>query len=172
MAALVNELLAFAKAGLRPRDVQQAPVALTPLVQRMLAREDAAQRVTADLAADLTVLADTELLERALANLVRNALRYAPTGPITLAAQATGAVVTITVADAGPGVPAEALARLGEPFTGPTRRAIKRPAAPGRSRYRALRHHRLRRHRRFRNRQPHGLETEITLGSPEPFTSP
>jgi two-component system sensor histidine kinase CpxA len=172
MAALVNELLAFTKAGLRPRDVHQAPVALTPLVQRMLAREDA-QRVTADLAADLTVLADPELLERALANLVRNALRYAPTGPITLAAQASGAVIKITVADAGPGVPIEALARLGEPFYRPDSARNQEAGGTGlglaivRSAITACGGTVV-----FRNRHPHGLETEITLGSPEPFTRP
>ena len=173
MATLVNELLAFTKAGLRPRDVQLTPVALTPLVQRMLAREDPAQRATANLAADLTVLADAELLERALANLIRNALRYAPTGPITLTALAKATVVNITVADTGPGVPVEALARLGEPFYRPDAARNHESGGTGlglaivRSGITACGGTVV-----FRNRTPHGLETEITLGSPEPFTRP
>jgi len=75
--------------------------------------------VTGDLAADLTVLADAELLERALGNLVRNALRYAPAGPITLAARDGEDCVFIAITDEGPGVSPDALARLGEPFYRP-----------------------------------------------------
>ena len=164
MAGLVNELLAFTKAGLRARDAALTPVALTSLVQRVLAREDPAQRVTATLAADLTVLADGELLERALANLVRNALRYAPAGAITLSAEATGANVTLTLADDGPGVPAEALTRLGEPFFRPD--AARSSEAGGTGLGLAIVRAGISACRgtvAFRNRSPRGLEVELSL---------
>jgi two-component system sensor histidine kinase CpxA len=164
MATLVNELLAFTKAGLRPRDAQLAPVALTPLVQRVLAREDPAQRVTATLAADLNVFADAELLERALANLVRNALRYAPAGAITLAAHAAGPTATLTLADEGPGVPADALDRLGEPFFRPD--AARSSEAGGTGLGLAIVRAGVAAGRGavvFRNRSPHGLEVELSL---------
>jgi len=173
MATLVNELLAFTKAGLRPRDTQLTSVAVTPLVQRVLAREDPTQRVTPNLTADLTVLADSELLERALANLVRNALRYAPAGTITLSAAAAGANATLTLADEGPGVPTDALARLGEPFYRPDSARAAEAGGTGlglaivRAGIAACGGTVV-----FRNRKPHGLETEITLGSPAPFTPP
>jgi len=120
MSALVNELLLFTKDGLQPRDVVLQDVALAPLVQQVLAREAAASRVTTNVDADLRVRADADLLIRALGNLVRNALRYAgETGVITLSARRDGAHVAITVDDDGPGVPPEALDRLGEPFFRP-----------------------------------------------------
>ena len=56
------------------------------------------------------------MLERALANLVRNALRYAGGSAIELAAKREGERITIQVRDRGTGVPVAMLARLGEPF--------------------------------------------------------
>ncbi|WP_193044827.1 sensor histidine kinase [Mycolicibacterium baixiangningiae] len=51
------------------------------------------------------VLADSGLLERVLANLIDNALRYAPNGPVRITAGTVGDRVLITVADEGPGTP-------------------------------------------------------------------
>jgi two-component system sensor histidine kinase CpxA len=120
MSTLVNELLAFTKAGLQPRDVALARLELMPLVRDMLDREAATERVTLDLQGDLHGLADVELLSRALANLVRNAVRYAgDAAAITVSARRAGDRVIIAVDDDGPGVPAEALDRLGEPFFRP-----------------------------------------------------
>lgn len=50
------------------------------------------------------VLADSGLLERVLANLVDNALRYAPDGAVRIAAAPVKNRVLITVADSGPGI--------------------------------------------------------------------
>ena len=68
------------------------------------------------------VRADPGLLERALANLVTNALRYSPPGrPPTLIARAVQdgtdhGVVQIEVVDHGPGVPPEQWERMVQPF--------------------------------------------------------
>ncbi|MBO0679385.1 sensor histidine kinase KdpD [Mycolicibacterium sp. S2-37] len=53
---------------------------------------------------DCVVAADGGLLERVLANLVDNALRYAPDGPIRVTAGRVGDRVLIAVADEGPGI--------------------------------------------------------------------
>ena len=47
---------------------------------------------------------DAVLFERVLCNLVENALKHAPTGPIRLAAAADGDTVEITLTDTGPGI--------------------------------------------------------------------
>ncbi|WP_137724265.1 sensor histidine kinase [Prescottella subtropica] len=52
-----------------------------------------------------TVMADAGLLERVIANLVDNALRYAPDEPVRIGAARAGDRMTITVADTGPGLP-------------------------------------------------------------------
>jgi two-component system sensor histidine kinase KdpD len=51
------------------------------------------------------VAADGGLLERILANLIDNALRYAPDGPVRVTAGRVGDRVLIAVADTGPGIP-------------------------------------------------------------------
>ena len=63
------------------------------------------------------VLADPGLLERVLANLFSNALRYSPAGrPPELHAVLDGGTVRLEVADHGPGVPDEQKERIFEPF--------------------------------------------------------
>ncbi len=63
------------------------------------------------------VLADPGLLERVLANLFSNALRYSPAGrPPELHAVLDGGRVRLEVADHGPGVPDEQKERIFEPF--------------------------------------------------------
>lgn len=120
MSVLVNELLAFTKAGLRPRTAELAPVEVDALVTEVIAREDPRSSVKVDLAPGLRVRADHLLLGRAIGNLVRNALRYAgPDAKVALRIRAEAPSVFIAVEDDGPGVPPESLARLGEPFFRP-----------------------------------------------------
>ncbi|OBG33992.1 sensor histidine kinase KdpD [Mycolicibacter heraklionensis] len=71
-------------------------------------------RVKVDVG-DEVVLADAGLLERVLANLLDNALRYAPDGPIRVSACQVGDRVLINVADQGRGLPPGG-ERLFEPF--------------------------------------------------------
>ena len=53
---------------------------------------------------DEVVMADGGLLERVLANLIDNALRYAPDDPVRVTAGRVGDRVLIAVADEGPGI--------------------------------------------------------------------
>ncbi len=63
------------------------------------------------------VVADPALLERALANLVANALRFSPPGrPPLVTASALGGHVELRVVDTGPGVPREDWERIFLPF--------------------------------------------------------
>ncbi|PTN00405.1 two-component system sensor histidine kinase KdpD [Streptomyces sp. VMFN-G11Ma] len=60
---------------------------------------------------------DPGLLERAMANLVENAVKYSPPGKAVLvAASAIADRVEVRVVDRGPGVPDEAKERIFEPF--------------------------------------------------------
>ncbi|MFJ9668950.1 ATP-binding protein [Streptomyces sp. NPDC101219] len=63
------------------------------------------------------VAVDPGLLERTMANLVENAVKYSPAGtPVLVAASALGDRVEVRVVDRGPGVPDEAKDRIFEPF--------------------------------------------------------
>ncbi|MEQ1908701.1 MAG: ATP-binding protein [Vicinamibacterales bacterium] len=65
----------------------------------------------------LTVSANEELLRRALENVIRNAIRYAPEqSDVNVSAERRGRNVRISVQDSGPGVPEAALSRIFEPF--------------------------------------------------------
>lgn len=64
-----------------------------------------------------TVPGHAELLRRALENVVRNAIRHAPTGTdIDVRAEDSRSGITIEVRDAGPGVPEALIGKLVEPF--------------------------------------------------------
>ena len=63
------------------------------------------------------VLTDAGLLERALANLLTNAIRYSPPdNPAELIADCRDGMVTIAVVDHGPGVPPADRERMFDPF--------------------------------------------------------
>ncbi|MEZ0446952.1 DUF4118 domain-containing protein [Cellulomonas sp. ICMP 17802] len=63
------------------------------------------------------VLTDPGLLERVVANLVSNAVRYAGgAGPVRVSAAVVGRGMVLRVVDTGPGVPDELKARLFAPF--------------------------------------------------------
>jgi len=66
---------------------------------------------------DLHALADTTLLERALRNLIENALRYTPSGGLLIGLRRRGARVRIDVVDSGIGVPVERHVEIFDEFT-------------------------------------------------------
>ena len=118
MSSLVNELLSFSKASLGMQ-IKPQSVDLHSLVEKVLEREaTGAAHIETTMEENLRVMADPELLQRSLANLVRNALHYAGhAGPIQItAAKIPGNKITLSVADSGPGVPADALAQVFDPF--------------------------------------------------------
>lgn len=60
---------------------------------------------------------DEELIRRAIENVIRNAIRYAPPSTaIDIALEKSGEAAEISVRDYGPGVPEEALTRIFDPF--------------------------------------------------------
>jgi nitrogen fixation/metabolism regulation signal transduction histidine kinase len=60
--------------------------------------------------------ADPRLLRGAIANLIENALQAAPNGRVRLGAEAFDSKVVISVEDNGPGVPAEVLEKIFDPY--------------------------------------------------------
>jgi two-component system sensor histidine kinase CpxA len=118
MSSLVNELLSFSKASLGGSTIKLQPVTVREVVDKAVSREAAeGAQIRVDVADDLCVLAEPELLVRSLSNLLRNAIGYAgQAGPITVSARREDNYVVITVADCGPGVPDAELAKVFDPF--------------------------------------------------------
>jgi two-component system sensor histidine kinase CpxA len=121
MSRLVNELLAFSKSQAPQTGVSLVPVNLAQVVDKVLEREGSqAVPVNASIDKALRVLAQPDFLFRALANVVRNAIRYAgDAGPVDISATPEGEHVKISVTDRGPGIPERELENVFRPFYRP-----------------------------------------------------
>jgi len=74
-------------------------------------------RVDVDLPEDLPLVrVDSAQIERALANLLDNAVRHSDGQPVAVGAVATDGRVLLRVTDRGPGIASEEMARIFEPF--------------------------------------------------------
>lgn len=119
---LVGEVLSLAHTEDMQLTLEYVPVDLNAILGDLvnLCAIEAKQRnchILVDSPGDITVNGDGELLRRALENVIRNALRYAPAGTdITIRVEQTSNTVRIIIGDHGPGVPSELLARIFEPF--------------------------------------------------------
>ena len=123
MSNLVNELLAFSKAGMERTGRKLGPVDVEATARDAVAREGLSEveAVRIDIDAPLIALADREFLLRSLSNLIRNAVRYAGSaGPVVITGAISGSPdngeVVVTVSDSGPGVPQEEIDKVFAPF--------------------------------------------------------
>ena len=121
MSKLVHELLAFSRVDMSTKTVRLETTDLLPVVQAAVKREiTPAAEIITQIDPGIRVVASSELLTRALANLIRNAVKYAAdAGPINVSAEKRKEVVQIEVRDHGPGVPEHLLDQLFEPFYRP-----------------------------------------------------
>jgi two-component system sensor histidine kinase CpxA len=169
MSGLINELLSFSKSqiGSSSKDLTRVNVADT--VQSVLEREGSPSVVIeTQLDRSLEVMAQPDFLFRSLANLVRNAVRYAGhAGPIQVSASNLGQDVSIRVSDQGPGVPDAEIEEIFKPFYRPEFARQRETGGSGlglaivKSCIEACGGM-----VRCRNRSPHGLEVEIRLPAP------
>ncbi len=118
IAELVDEVLVFSRAELRPEAAPLAAISVSEIVDRVIVREKwAGDRFQLRLEPNLMVKANTELLLRALVNLLRNALRHGGSdGVIEISATRRGSEIVLEVRDYGPGVPEAELEHIFEPF--------------------------------------------------------
>jgi len=116
MADMLDELLLFSRVDIAAQRRALGAVSLREVAGAAIGREGARDAVVLHIEPDLHAIAEPAMLGRALANLVRNARRYAGDSAIELAARREGDRIAVCVRDRGPGVPEHALARLGEPF--------------------------------------------------------
>jgi two-component system OmpR family sensor kinase len=118
LEALISEILTLARLDAEPGAAQ--PINLGELLHKLQeeARLDAPeQQIEIQLESGLQLNGWPDMLQRAMDNLLRNALRFNPVGqPIELTASRNAEQLCLSVRDHGPGAAPELLARLGEPF--------------------------------------------------------
>ncbi len=121
MSGLINELLSFSKAGMNASTTRLTRINVADTVREVLQREAGAEaRIETHIDAQLDVMAQPDYLFRSIANILRNAIRYAgDAGPIVISASDKGGIVSITVVDNGPGIPPTELEEVFKPFYRP-----------------------------------------------------
>jgi len=119
---LVAELLQVTRAEGDPSSQKLEPVRLDEMLGDLVydsLLEAKAKDVTLLLKAPIpvTLTGDEELIRRAVENVIRNAIRYAPAGTaVDIDLRRAGALAQVCVRDYGPGVPEDALPRIFDPF--------------------------------------------------------
>ena len=122
LASLVGSLLQMTRLEGDPSSSEREDVPLAGLLRDLIGdcRVEAEARgcgLTLDAATPLHMVGDRELLRRAVENVLRNAIRYAPAGSaIETRLEAGPDAALISVRDYGPGVPEELLPRIFTPF--------------------------------------------------------
>lgn len=116
---LVGNLLDMSRLQTGVLELTRHAVALDEVVANALSSlGPSASEVDVDVPEDLPLaLVDPGLLERAVANIVVNALHWSPAGsPVQVSGRMTVPDLELRVVDHGPGVPREARDRIFEPF--------------------------------------------------------
>lgn len=116
MNRLVSRLLELSRI-----DASEAPmvdVSLDEVIARVIERTDTSEQPVRSVGErGLRARGREQDLERALLNLVENALRFSPVGePIEIEVRRNASMVTIAVRDRGPGVPPELRPRIFDRF--------------------------------------------------------
>ncbi len=119
LEALIDNLLDMSRIHTGSLQPFLRPTALDEVVPLSLRGLPGADIVELQLPDTLPLVAtDAGLLERVVANLVANAVRFAAGQPVQISGQPAGdgAVVRLSVIDHGPGVPEQDRTRIFEPF--------------------------------------------------------
>jgi two-component system sensor histidine kinase CpxA len=142
-------------------------VPLAEAVRSAVSRGSGGAGIECAVDPQLAVVADPDLLSRALANVIRNAVRYAgAAGPIQVTAVREGPETVVRVTACGPGLPEGELEAVFEPFYRPEAARTREGVGVGlglaivRSCIEACQGT-----VRCRSRAPAGLEVEIRLPS-------
>jgi two-component system sensor histidine kinase KdpD len=118
MTALVANLLDLSRLESGVLPVLAAPTTVDEVVRRASSFSAHPERLRIDIPdRNATAIGDAALLERVIANLLENSLRYSPAGAlVTVSAQESGETVRIVVADEGPGIPRDERQAVFESF--------------------------------------------------------
>lgn len=126
LTRLVDDIILLTETQAEPSGLRRVPVSLSSVAAEATAQvQDLAQQAGIDFVIHLgrtqpTVLADPSQLVRLLSALLDNAVKFAPGGSTVTVSVESGpnpGMATVSVADQGPGVPAEQLELIFQRFT-------------------------------------------------------
>jgi two-component system sensor histidine kinase VicK len=115
LSRLTKSLLVLARAQTAEEGMALVPVELEPLLLRVASAEPS-DRVRVETAGTTAALAQPDVLEQVVANLIANAVRHAPDTEVVVRVKNDGDDAVIEVADGGPGIPAEIRERVFDRF--------------------------------------------------------
>jgi signal transduction histidine kinase len=118
LVRLTSALLTLSRAETEVEDPRTEIIDLCRMLHAIAGRMEPAEAVslTVDCPADLALVANHELLEQLVSNVVRNAVKYTESGWIRLEAEPRDGRVEMRVVDTGIGITADALPRVAERF--------------------------------------------------------
>jgi signal transduction histidine kinase len=122
LTQLVSTLMEVTSAEREPASRRMQRVAIPCLVNEIVADcgvEAEARNVAIDteVRSSAEIAGDPELLRRAVENVLRNAIRFAPEGSrVSVDVEDKNGKIAVRIRDSGPGAPAELLARIFDPF--------------------------------------------------------
>ena len=119
MVRLVDDLLDFARLEQGKVRFRRQRVAVGQLLGRLVdsfRREPGGKAIALEAQEGLEAYLDPERFTQVVNNLIANALRYAPGGPIHVTVARRKGQLRVEVADRGPGIPPEEQARIWEKF--------------------------------------------------------
>jgi two-component system sensor histidine kinase KdpD len=133
LTALITNLLDLSRLQSEALSIASGPVGLEDVVSNALAMIPGGDQVSVELPPNLPeAIADPGLLERAIANIVENAMRYTPEDErLRIAASAYADTVELRIIDRGPGIPRDAREAVFQPFQRRDDRTVSSGASVG-----------------------------------------
>ncbi|WP_263417026.1 ATP-binding protein [Terriglobus albidus] len=170
---MIGRLLTIAKLDMSAPQVPMTSVDVTALVRQVVRNAEFESReatggVRMLVEGQCFVHGNAELLQSAIENVVRNAIRYSEPGTsVEVSLTCDGSFTRLTVSDHGPGVPETELSRIFEPFYRVKDARDRQSGGAGLGL--AIAERVIRIHGgtiRAENASPHGLQIEMVLPQP------
>jgi two-component system cell cycle sensor histidine kinase PleC len=123
LLALIADILDMAELEAGKVRIERTPLPIHGTIEDAVARirpaaEAKGLTLVTDLAAEGSIVADARAMDRVLGHLLQNAVKFTPTGGrVAVRSRIVSGALNVYVEDTGVGIPKEAVAKLGRPFT-------------------------------------------------------
>ncbi len=121
MQRLVDDLLVAARLGEGHFEIQLAPMDLAACLRGIVTDQQSNasnHRLIVDAPANLLITADRARIDQAVTNLVSNAIKFSPDGSqVVVRLTCSNETARLAVTDRGPGIPADQIPYLFQPFS-------------------------------------------------------